>query len=147
LDEPRPYDEPVGESVAPSLIGRIYYSLGGTLGERELEWVRQDNTADGWRRRHVVRMTSLFAIFALLSALVPGRADVRTSLLVMFLLSGVVMGASTASRWRNRRLENHGFVAVPPPVNREDAILDAMEAEGYEPGLGPEDFEAGEDQP
>lgn len=128
MDEPRPYGEPVGERVAPSIAGRIYYSLGGTLGQRELEWVRQDCVSDGWRKRHIVRFAVMFAILAVVFASLPGRADVRTSVAVMFLIAGAGMGAATSGRWRNRRLENHGFAPVPPPVNKEDAELDALEA-------------------
>lgn len=127
--EARPFDVSLGEATKPSLSGRIYYALGGTLGERELEWVRQDLTSDGWRKRQTLRLGYLFDVFAVIFAVLPGRLDIRLSIAGMLVLAGALMGAATSTRFRNRRLENHGFKAVPPPSNKEDEYLDALEAQ------------------
>ena len=117
----------LGAVRAPSRLGRFYYLLGGTLGEPQLEWVRLDLIGDGWRKRQIIRLSIIFDVIAVIFGLLPGSTDARLSLVLMFVVAGVGMGAATSTRFRNRRLENHGFLAVPPPVNKEDEYLDSLD--------------------
>ena len=44
----------------------------------------------------------------------------RASIALVFVLAGPVMGLATSTRFRDHRLEMHGFSVPPPPVNPED---------------------------
>lgn len=94
--------------------------MGRALAERHHEWVRRDLIGPGWRARQTIRLAVPFAVSALVFALLPGSASVRASIAAMFLLAGPIMGLATSTRFRNHRLEMHGFAPPPPPVNPED---------------------------
>lgn len=99
----------------PPLGGLIHYLLGGTLPPRYNEWVSNDLTGPGWRVRQALRPFFLMIPFAVVFALLPGPLNVRVTIVVFLLLSGIGMGFATSGYFRNRRLEQHGFPPIFPP--------------------------------
>ena len=80
--------------------------------------------------RQVIRLSVPFAVCALVFGLLPGSASLRSSIALMFLLAGPLMGLATSTHFRDRRLEMHGFAPVPPPVNPEDVYEPEVSSDG-----------------
>jgi hypothetical protein len=117
--EPEPSPAATEAVVAPPLIGRIHYLIGGTLPRANLEWVRADLTGPGWRHRQARRPLLLMLPFAVAFAILPGPASVRVSIPLGLIVIALVMGYATSESFRNRRLDVYG-IPRPKAVEEDD---------------------------
>ena len=113
------------EVVPPSFMGRIYNAAGGALPPEHREWVRQDLTGPGWRRRVVLRPVLLAIPFSVLFMAVPGSLQLRIPIAVGILLWTAGLSLAMSGSFRNRRLRINGL----PPVVDSDADEDEWDEE------------------
>ena len=102
-------------------MGRLYNAAGGALPPEHREWVRQDLTGPGWRRRMVLRPVLLAVPFSVLFMAVPGSLQLRIPIAVGILVWTAGMSLAMSSSFRNRRLRINGLPPVDAPGSAEDA--------------------------
>ena len=100
---------PQAEVVPPSFVGRMYNAAGGALPPEHREWVRQDLTGPGWRRRVVLRPVLLAIPFSVLFMAVPGSLQLRIPIAVGILLWTAGLSLAMSGSFRNRRLRINGL--------------------------------------
>ena len=100
----------------PSFWGKVLFSAGFRLPDRNREWVRHELTDAGWRgrllARHLVVVLPVFVVFALL----PGALWIRVMVAGFFLICTVGIVALYADEIRASRLRRHG---IEPPGRRD----------------------------
>ena len=99
----------------------MYNAAGGALPPEHREWVRQDLTGPGWRRRVVMRPVLLAIPFSVLFLAVPGSLQLRIPIAVGILLWTAGLSLAMSSSFRNRRLRINGLPPVDDPDSAEDA--------------------------
>lgn len=98
----------------PGVAGKLAYTLGFRLPERNLEWVRHDLTDADWRWRIALRHMLVLLPISLLFALLPGQVWIRVGAPLFVWLSGMFIVVAYADPIRERRMRQHGLEPPPP---------------------------------
>jgi hypothetical protein len=118
--------------MRPPVWRWAYYRLGGRLTNRWHQWVLNDLTSPGWRRRMVISqmfIVSILVVAGLTAAQAVSHQHILSTLGLVPVLAGGGAGVLTrSSRDRERQLVRHGYAwpssndpPWPPPVSSESS--------------------------
>jgi hypothetical protein len=93
----------------PGPGGKLLFSIGFRLPERNREWVRHELTDAGWRGRLITRHLVLIVPVCVVFALLPGAPWIRIAVPALFALCSVGIVALYGDEIRVSRLRRHGL--------------------------------------
>jgi hypothetical protein len=108
----------------------IWYALGGSLPERNREWVLHDTTTRTWALRHVLRSFVQLAIpIGLVLLLVPGPFWIRGMAALGGVLLALFFSLAYMTETTENRVKRAGYPAGTAQATRDKLAAVRAEAE------------------
>jgi hypothetical protein len=109
-----------GRPRRPNPVHWIWYALGGTLPERNREWVLHDTTTRTWALRHVLRSFVQLAIpIGLVLLIVPGPFWIRGMAALGGVLLALFFSLAYMTETTENRVKRAGYPAGTAQAGRD----------------------------